>query len=258
MIKSVVLSTSRNSPTDSLSYALPANVALLLVRDGTARLLDFDGYFHAISATGAKMLQETLERGSEAAARRIAEQYDVDAHQIRADLDAFLADLERRQLVCRFRGRQRSASTILVSLFLASTLRCAHLGANSLKAKALHLLTLAYFSFRFFGWTRTVASWQRFYGEVSTPRSLQESEEIARAIDSAVRTTAAKHVLNVGCKERSIVCWALMRSTDLPVRLVLGVDLFPLASHCWCELGPLVLSDYEDRCERFTPVLKYG
>lgn len=256
MIRAVVLPETQGSSTDDSGYALPSNVILLLVRDGTARLLDLDGYFHAVSATGAEMLRETLQRDSEAAARQVAAEYDVDEHQVRADLDAFLSDLERRQLVRR--SRRRPGSTTLVSLLLAPAFRYAHLDARSLESRARVLLTLAYLSFRLFGWTRTVAAWQRYHGKVAARDSSQEGEKIARAVDSAVRATAARHVLNVGCKERSLSCWTLARSAGLPVRLVLGVDLFPLASHCWCELGPLVLTDYEDRCERFTPVLRYG
>lgn len=85
----------------------------------------------------------------------------------------------------------------------------------------------------------------------------QGSEKIIEAIDEKVRTIAAKHLLNIGCKERALCCWTLIRSYGLPVKLVLGVDLFPLASHCWCEFGSEILTDYSDRCERFTPILSY-
>ena len=258
MIQVVILPETYGTSTDGHQYTLPPNVVLLLVRDGTARLLDLDGYFHAVSATGAKMLQETLRCNPEAAAERVAAEYGADVSQVRADLSLFLVDLERRGLVRRSRGRWGRAGTMLASLLLTSSLRCVELGARFSEAKPLILLTLAYLSFRHFGWTRTVASWQRYFGEVASPQSSQESEGVARAIDSAVRATAARHVLNVGCKERSLTCWALTRSARLPTTLVLGVDLFPLASHCWCELDSLVLTDFEDRCERFTPVLRYG
>jgi hypothetical protein len=37
-----------------------------------------------------------------------------------------------------------------------------------------------------------------------------------------------------------------------------GIDLFPLASHAWCESGGRIVGDrYDGSCERYTPVISY-
>src|SRR5262245_24645907 len=63
-------------------YFLPPDVILVTVEDGSARLLDMAGGFHAVPAVGARMLQETLTSGAAAAATRIAEDYRVDRRQV--------------------------------------------------------------------------------------------------------------------------------------------------------------------------------
>jgi len=49
----------------------------------------------------------------------------------------------------------------------------------------------------------------------------------------------------------------LLRSAGVPAKLVVGLDLYPLAGHCWCEVGQHAFSDFPDRCESFTPVIRY-
>ena len=85
-----------------------------------------------------------------------------------------------------------------------------------------------------------------------------ELKQTASGIDKAVRAVAAHHPLHVECKERALSCWWLLHSADFSAQLVVGVDLFPLASHCWCEMGSFVLSDSQERCQRFTSVISYG
>src|SRR4051794_23107217 len=77
-------------------YALPSDVILVTVRDGSARLLDMSGDFHAVPAVGAQMLQETLANGAAAAAARIAEDYGVAPRQVQDDLAVFLRELEKQ------------------------------------------------------------------------------------------------------------------------------------------------------------------
>jgi hypothetical protein len=45
-----------------VAYFLPPDVILVTVDDGSARLLDMAGGFHAVPAVGALMLKETLTR----------------------------------------------------------------------------------------------------------------------------------------------------------------------------------------------------
>ena len=83
-------------------------------------------------------------------------------------------------------------------------------------------------------------------------------EPTVQTIDAAVRGAASRHAFSVECKERSLSCWSLARAAGLPATVVLGINLFPVAGHCWCESGPWTLSDYEDRCQNFTPVVRYA
>jgi hypothetical protein len=50
---------------NQIDYVLGENVILLQVKDGTARILDFDGEYHVISDTAALIISETLKFGSE-------------------------------------------------------------------------------------------------------------------------------------------------------------------------------------------------
>jgi hypothetical protein len=251
---------SAESPCADASYALPPHVVLLLVQDGTARLLDLDGYFYALSTTGAQMLQEALERDTPSAVHNIALQYGVDSRRVHRDFEAFLRALEGQRLIYRraSRGRTSTPRTTLPSLLLAPLLRRVCCSPSPLKARVWTLLTLGYLSLRLFGWTQTVMAWQRCSRDAGQSPAVQASEHTARAFAEAVCSVAATHVCNIGCKERALCCWALVRAAGLPATLVLGVDLFPLTSHCWCDCGAFVLSDSdEDHCERFTPVVRY-
>src|SRR5215471_342899 len=84
-----VVSAETAAMQERTDYVLAPDVILLLVKDGTARLLDLWGNFYAISATGATMLFETLRQGTVAAAHKIAVQYNVDIYQVRRDLQVF-------------------------------------------------------------------------------------------------------------------------------------------------------------------------
>jgi hypothetical protein len=259
MIQAIFSSERPGTGTEAGEYALAPDVLLLLVWDGTARLLDMDGCFYALSAMGATMLQETLQHDTLTAAQRIATHYGVQTQQVQEDIEPFLSELERRRLIHRRETRRTYKTTrTLPFLAFAAARRVIHGYGGSLRSKAWILLTVARLSFDLFGWAHTMAGWQRYFRQVAPQALIQESEDTMRAIDEAVRAVAAEHVFAMGCKERSLCCWALLRSVGIPAAVVLGINLFPLASHCWCESGPWTLSDYQDQCEKFTPVVRYA
>jgi Coenzyme PQQ synthesis protein D (PqqD) len=99
MIEAIVRADDSNTRKGDAEYVLAPDVLLLRIQVGTARLLDFNGHFYALSQTGASILCETLSGGSAAAARCIAAAYGADLQQVQHDTDLFLHDLERRQLV---------------------------------------------------------------------------------------------------------------------------------------------------------------
>jgi hypothetical protein len=236
------------------AYALAPDVVLLAIEDGSARLLDLGGNFYTVAAIGAEMLRVTLEHGAPAAVRHIAARYSADVGRVKNDLDAFLNDLVQRGLLIT--GRRRRPRALLASVVLGSALRCLHRVPG--KSRATMLLLLAWLSFRLFGWVKTVRVWQAHQHSARSPVTEAEWEAQVKAVDDAVRRAAASHLITMECKERAICCWSLARAAGLPATLVIGVQLCPLAGHCWCESGQWALSDSRDRCDQYQPVIKYG
>jgi hypothetical protein len=251
----MTLATLPAQTTDTTpEYALAPSVLYLPAPDGSGRLFDLDGQFFAISATGAELLAETLGHGPAAAAEIVACRYGVDTEAVRADLETFLAELRRQKLLwCPASGRPpRHRGT--TRPLLAPALRLAYACCRSVRARTWMLLTLARLSFRLFGWTRTLAVWRRCAvpgGPHGNPAA------VAREIGEAVRGAASGYLFGASCKERSLCAWALCRAAGVRATLVLGVNLYPLSSHCWCEYDGEVLTDYADRCENFTPAVRY-
>lgn len=251
-------------------YHLAPDVLFLRVQDGSARLLDLGGNFYSISQTGAQMLYQTLVMGKATAAVSIATEYRVECSHIQNDLHAFLHDLEKKRLIFHTRHPQSAFTNknILPSLLLIPLLHGISLSPVSQRNKTRLLLTLAHVAIRLFGWPKTVACWQSQFKRVRrvwktrvhTPASCGTAllEQTVQDIDKVVCSVAAHHLLPVECKERALSCWWLLRSTGLAATLVVGISLFPLECHCWCEVGQWVVSDAQDRCQQFTPILRYG
>jgi hypothetical protein len=238
-------------------YFLPPDVVFLTVEDGSARLLDMAGAFHAVPAVGARMLQETLKNGADAAAARIAEEYDVAREHVAADLAVFLRDLESQGLLCGRRHRRRRGSFGLARLLLRPALRAAHRLPRSAQAKARIFLTLARLSFALFGWTPTISAWQEAHAHFPQSQAGEPDAATIQALDTTVRAAVASHPFAVACKERALCAWSLVRAAGLNASLVVGIDLFPIAAHCWCEVRAQPLGDDLERCIDFRPVARW-
>jgi hypothetical protein len=259
MIKAIIRADSDNIFAANSDYMLVSSSILLLVDDGSARLLDLGGTFFAMNPTGAAMLFETLRAGFATAARRVAAEYHSELEQVRIDLRAFLGHLERNRLIYRAGadpGARRRAG-LLARHAIRPHLYCIDHWIQSVPGKARALLALAYLSIRLFGWPRTVEAWQDYHQRNLARSLLPTVKHVTTVVDDAVRSMAACHLFNVECKERALSCWSLLRSAGLSPKLVVGVDLYPFASHCWCQLDEMVLSDYEDRCNNYAPVWTY-
>jgi len=241
------------------TYFLPSDVILVTVDDGSARLLDMAGSFHAVTAVGARMLKETLANGAAAAATRIAADYGVDRQQVQNDLAVYLGDLEKQGLLCRERSRRGRPGDGggLARLLLRPWLEATHRLLRSPEAKARSLLALARLSCALFGWTRTIAVWKDAHARFSARPAGERDGETIKALDRAVRAAVASHPVSVACKERSLCSWALARAAGLNASVVVGVFLFPIAGHCWCEAGSQLLGDDQERCIEFTPVARW-
>ncbi len=240
-------------------YVLAPDVILVTVEDGSARLLDMAGSFHAVPEVGARMLKETLAHGPDAAAAHIAQDYGVVPRQVRDDLAVFLRDLEDKGLVCsaRSRGSRRRRGFGLASLVLTPALRALH-RVRSSKTKSRALLALARFSFALFGWTRTIAVWQEAHAGFPARPAGESNAETLKAVDTAVREAAAGHPVAVACKERALTAWSLARAAGLDASVVVGIALFPIVGHCWCEAGAQTLGDGSARDHHcYTPVARW-
>jgi hypothetical protein len=260
MIQAILSAETAALREGTAEYRLAPNVVLLLVHDGTARLLDLEGNFYALSATGAVMLYEILMSDSAAAVRKIATEYDVAAQHVQNDVHVFLAKLIAKQLIYRsgLSPHADAGRAMVPPLLLTPMLYAIEAWTRSVKARAGALLTLAYLAIRLFGWPRTLETWRHYCQRKALYTAACEMEATARAIDDTVRAVAARQPLNIACKERALCCWFLLRAAGLPAQIVLGVELFPLASHCWCQLGQVIIGEDEDWCAQFTPVLSYG
>jgi hypothetical protein len=252
-----LVSVTPAAAADEARFVLAPDVILVPVPDGSARLLDLGGKFYAIPAVGAEMLREALDAGPARAAGRLAERYGVDVAQVRADLDDFLRDLRRQGLLRAAPAAPagRRPGTILAFCTLAPALWLASRAGRGVRNWLL--LALARLSFPLFGWARTVAVWRRVFPPASGRLLPEEGERKAAMVDEAVRRSAAGHLFRVDCKERALCCWVLARSAGVPAVLVVGVQLFPLQGHCWCEFGTRLFSDDRDRCEAYQPVARY-
>lgn len=238
-------------------YSLPRDVILVTVRDGSARLLDMAGGFHAVPAVGTRMLQETLANGAAAAATRIAGDYGVARERVQSDLAVFLRDLEKQGLLCGRRNRRRSAGSGPARLLLRPALGATHRLLRSPHKRAQALLGWARLSFALFGWTATVAAWQEAHARFPGREAGACDAELVGVLDRTVRAAVAGHPVAVACKERALCAWSLARAAGLNATLIVGIELFPMAGHCWCEVAAHPLGDDQDRCDQFTPVAQW-
>jgi hypothetical protein len=263
VIRSVV-SGSQPDGNRTGGYRLAPDVLLVTVHDGSGRLLDLAGSVFTVSETGAAMLEAALQAREDAACEKLAARFNVDPEQVRADMTALLTDLERQRLVSPPGVRHRhvpSLGSAFAWLIAPIVLACARSRRRWTGMRIWLLLTVAYFATRLFGWTNTIRVWRRCLvcDPHTIPMSPGEDSQMLADIDQAVARAIARHALNMGCKERALCCWTLADAAGFPAKIVLGIDLFPFALHCWCESRSRILADrYEGHCDRYTPILAYG
>ncbi|MHC1743658.1 MAG: lasso peptide biosynthesis B2 protein [Syntrophobacteraceae bacterium] len=241
-------------------YALADDVVFLIAADDSGRLLDFGGDFHALSPSGTRMLDGVLKTGARQTVLSLATHYHINERILEEDLSALLLELEARGLLRRARGSAKVSEPgrgpwMALTSWLSGLLK---VFIRSVSVKSRCLLVLARFSFARLGWSRTIAAWTRIHPLSPVPLTQDDARRTALAVDAAVRFAAARLLLPVGCKERALCCWALLRSAGVPAALVLGVSLYPLSSHAWCSFESLTLSDHEERCAMYTEIARYG
>jgi hypothetical protein len=242
---------------DRPAYRLAPEAILVPALDGSSRLVDLDGQVYALAPLPSLMLRLTLENGPHAAARAIAERFNVAAERVEADLHTFLAGLACQGVLLagdqppRRVGLRARLARRWLSLLIRLTRRL----RPSLQGKAAGLLTLSHLCCHRLGWPLTVALWQRLFPVGPAPA---DPAAVRRAIDDAVRQAVACSPLSHACKERGLASWALARRAGLSPRLTIGLALYPLQAHCWADLDGLPLGDEPTRLHQFQPIRVYN
>jgi hypothetical protein len=240
-------------------YRLAPEVVLVPVADGSARLVDLDGQYFALTEVATQMLRATLELGPAGAVEKVARDWDVGRERAHADLETFLAELTRLGLLLRggVPTRRPRLRTWPAQLILSGLIRLTRSLRPTYTGKAAGLLALAKLSCRWLGWAGAVRLWQRLFPR---PRRLLQGpaeDEARQTVDKAVRQALAQSAVAAACKERGLVSWALARRAGLGPQLVLGLAFYPLTAHCWAQLGSTFLGDDPDRCADFEPIRTY-
>jgi hypothetical protein len=257
MTAPTILAATPAATVNGPDYCLAPDAAFLMMSDGSGRILDMADSFCAVAPVGALMVRETLRHGEAAAARLVADTFGAPLERVRGDLRRFLASLEQRRILER-RSQVRGRPPRAAAAGLATGLLKVALGVlPPVRARAAVLLTQAKLSLRLFGWPATVAAWRQRFPQRDGRLSPREVQATAVRIDDAVGSAAAGNLFGVACKERALCAWALARGAGLPAALVIGVELYPLAGHCWCEVGQRVVSDHPDNVARYVPALRY-
>lgn len=266
MISSVLTASDCSVRQDS-PYRLAPEALLVMVEDGSARIVDLEGAVAALDATAATMIEAVLRLGEARAVVELAHAFGVPPHRIKTDLQAVLRNLVARGALRSGASdvprRARQTRRRVASSLSAVAVRW--VGADrAWGTQAWHALTVAHLSLRLVGWSFTIGAWiaPGRAGWNPRGRAARNDNECAgnvRAIDAAVTRAMARYPRPLDCKERALTAFALTRASGLPARIVLGISLFPLALHVWCESDGQVLADqFDGYCDRYTPIRIYG
>jgi hypothetical protein len=237
-------------------FRLSPDVAVVVMQDGSARVLDMADRFYAIPRSAAMILQGVLEDGLDAATRRLADAFRLDEQRARADVEQFVQQLTSRGILLRA-GEPVSRPKSFAAGVLARVMKAVFL-LPTLGLKAAALLTVARVSCALCGWTATVEAWKRRFPPARADVLHDRDRARVAEIESAVARRAARHILGMECKERSLTCWALTRAVGLPAAMIIGADFYPLAGHVWCEAGARIISDDPQHCRRYQRLLCYA
>ncbi len=242
----------------TVQYMLARDVVLVAAEDGSARLLDMDGAFFVLSAIASEMLQDTLAHGAEETVVRIATRYSESSDQVQLDLNRLLNELRRRGLIDEGSAAlpRHRLRRMLAAVCIGPPLRLLGLIAPLGGISTSILLIFARACFMLFGWGSTVSAWTSVL-----PRRLslstRDQQYLIDRIDENIRDASGK-IPFLACKERALCCWYLLNLNRVSATLVVGIQLYPLSGHCWCQVGRQILTDVPGRCSLFDPVVRYG
>ena len=256
----IIQRADQHSVSSTPGIFLATDTVFLGADDGSGRLLALDGDFYALCATSADMVRQLLERPMEVVLPDLYLTYDAPEDRIRNDLNDLVSDLNQQGLVTlsssplTFREKKRVPPWPL----LDPLLRVLWKRPVDCRKLVWGVLALARIACRVWGWSSSVTCWRRFLNRNPSAHPQKRAVDRAAAIDASVRSGAARHLFGMGCKERALACWFLLHRSRIPAELVLGVNLYPLSSHCWCEWQKRIYGDDPDRCARYEAIIRYG
>jgi hypothetical protein len=242
----------------SAPYCLDADVLLLLVDDGTSRLLDLNRFFLALDCESTSEIRAGLGQelchsivSSAQPAGRPAR--EAKRSTATSDLHSpLMEELLRKGVVVRRGGARRGVRLFPEWLGLPRWLRSLRIGSSRRPS-----------NLGFWGWGRLglMIHWaglgRTIRAAVEAAASEGESFASNRSLadllserDGLIRH-AARSGWPVTCKEKAIAAFLYARANGFRPQMVLGVDLFPFRAHLWCECDGEVLSDPPEECHEF-------
>lgn len=234
-------------------FSMRPDVILLPVEDGSARLLDMGGSFFALSRSGAGMLRSLLADGRAATLAATAARYGIPRERAEADLAALIARLTDARLLSAHADRAGRTSRRAA---LARRVVPAALRLSRVRSSPRALLALARLCFVTLGWAETVTIWRAACAPLAATGTADPEPSVVESVDTSIRAAAAG-LPSVACKERALCAWFMLAGKGVASRLIVGIQLYPLAGHCWCEVGRRIVSDFADHCQSYMPVARY-
>jgi hypothetical protein len=236
---------------------LSANVYLLTLADGTGLLLDLDGIFAALDRTGLAFLLVALRQKIDAAVESLAERFHRDERQVRADLLVFLAGLTKRSLLTQSTARSTVVDLLgsFLQLLARPFIQMPFAIPISNRWFTLFTLVQSFFLIRATGFGTAIRVLCRQWGKHAKTHSGDLSKLTSSQARQLVLDLSSRCWLPMSCKERALsaFAWACRRGT--PAQLVLGVEIAPFQTHCWCLVEGEISSDLPGDCATFVPLV---
>ena len=237
-----------------------------MVDDGSARLVDLDGAVSALDATATTMMEAALRLSEAGAVAELADVFGVEPQRIATDLQAVLAT---RSPGAHFApgpadfpgvssrpgtSWRRCSVLLLCAWWVPGAIGKSRPGMPSLPPTSLSAWPV--------GRQPSMPGSHRDAPDGAAPgvRQGMAAKNWPRSTPSPLPSScaAARYPFPLDCKDRALAAFAMARAAGLPARIVLGISLFPLALHAWCESGGRVVADqFDGYCDRYRPLRVY-
>lgn len=238
-----------SAPPDILKLA--DDVILVPIEDGSARLLDMGGSFFALSRSGREILEGAMSAGLAPTTAAMSARYGVEPSRIAADAERLIGELRSGGLIAGIAGKPVGALARVVRAIVPSLVRL-----PGVRTSPTALLLLARLCFVTLGWARTIDLWRDQHAGSLRPATVPADAAVLHSTDGSIRRAAAR-LPTVACKERSLAAWHVLARRGIASSLVVGIQLYPLAGHVWCEAAGQILTDFPDHCAAYRPIARY-